>query len=54
MEDHLGKWVPQFCDKIINEADMSFYSEMAKITAKFVDIEAEDISGYITEAQNNI
>ena len=54
MEDHLGKWVPQFCDKIINEAEMSFYSEMAKITAKFVDIEAEEICGYITEAKKEV
>ena len=54
MEDHLSKWIPQFTDKIINEAEMSFYREMAGITAKFVDIEAEEISGYITEARKEV
>ena len=54
MEDHLSKWIPQFTDKIINEAEISFYREMAKITAKFVDIEAEEISGYITEARKEV
>ncbi len=54
MEDHLSKWIPQFCDKIINEAEMSFYREMAEITAKFVNIEAEEISGYIAEARKEV
>jgi TorA maturation chaperone TorD len=54
MEDHLIKWVRQFSAKIINEAEMSFYREMARITAKFMDIEAEEISGYISEARKEV
>ncbi len=54
MDDHLSKWIPQFSDKIINEAELSFYREMAGITAKFIDIEAEDISCYIAEVRKEV
>ncbi len=54
MEDHLSKWIPQFCDKIIHEAGMSFYQRMAEITKNFIALEREDINESILDLQNTI
>ncbi len=48
IEDHLLKWVPIFCDKIISEAELSFYREIAKITKLFIEFEKEELKGYIS------
>ncbi len=50
IEDHLIKWIPQFCDKVISEAEQSFYRELAKITKSFIEFEKENIDVYISEA----
>lgn len=41
VHDHLIKWVPLFCDKIIEKTDVSFYSEIAQFTKKFIENEAQ-------------
>lgn len=43
IEEHLIKWIPFFCDKIITEGELSFYREMAKLTKKFIEFEREEI-----------
>jgi TorA maturation chaperone TorD len=50
IDEHLGKWIPQFCDKIMSEAGLSFYREMAKVTKHFIEFEKEEINKYISEA----
>jgi TorA maturation chaperone TorD len=52
IDDHLIKWVPWFCDKIISEAKLPFYREMAKITSNFIQFEKENIDAYISDASN--
>lgn len=49
MKDHLMKWVPQFCDKVISNADLSFYREMAKLTKSFIEFEEKEIDKYVSE-----
>jgi TorA maturation chaperone TorD len=39
LEDHLGRWVPGFCDKIVDQASSSFYREMASLTKAFLQFE---------------
>ncbi len=51
IEEHLIKWLPVFCDKVISEAEMAFYREMAKLTKSFIEFEKETINKYITEAR---
>lgn len=43
MDDHLSVWVPRFCAKVVEAGDMSFYRDMAQLTAAFMAGEAEDI-----------
>jgi TorA maturation chaperone TorD len=51
IEEHLIKWVPVFCDRIISEAELSFYREVAKVTKNFMEFEKKEIVKYISEAE---
>jgi TorA maturation chaperone TorD len=53
--DHLIKWIPAFCDKIISQAEISFYGDLADITKNFITLEFEEINESIsvTEGQVN-
>jgi TorA maturation chaperone TorD len=50
IDEHLDKWVPVFCDKVMDEAVLSFYREMAGLTKSFIEFEKEKINKYISEA----
>ena len=43
IEEHLVKWIPAFCDKVISGAELSFYREMAKLTRSFIELEEQEI-----------
>ncbi len=40
IEEHLIRWIPAFCDKVIMEAELPFYKEMAVLTKNFIEFEA--------------
>ena len=42
-EEHLLRWIPQFCEQVIARADLPFYREMARITGEFVDFDYESV-----------
>ncbi len=44
MKDHILKWIPQFCDKVIAEAELPFYKEIAKLTKKFLEFDKKETS----------
>ncbi len=54
IEEHLIQWVPIFCDKVISETELSYYSEIAKVTKNFMEFEKEEIEKYITQAQKDL
>lgn len=43
MQEHLMRWVPLFCKKVIETAEMSFYRSVARMTQDFLASEAADI-----------
>ena len=43
LNKHLAAWVPAFCDKVVNTAELSFYKEMAVLTVGFVQSEQEGV-----------
>ena len=51
IEEHLLTWVPAFCDKIIADAEMPFYREMAELTKSFIEFEKKEIDNYISEVK---
>jgi TorA maturation chaperone TorD len=51
LEDHLVKWVPQFCDKVISSAKLSFYREIAKLTKSFIEFEKDAINKGVSVAK---
>ena len=55
ISDHLIRWIPAFCDKIISRAEISFYGDLAGVTKDFITLEFEEINEPIaaTEGQVN-
>jgi len=43
IERHLSQWVPVFCNKVLERAQLSFYRCMAEITRNFMDTEIGEI-----------
>ncbi len=52
--DHLIKWIPPFCDKIISQAEISFYGDLAEVTKKFITLEFEEIDEHIAETEGQL
>ncbi|RJQ48152.1 MAG: hypothetical protein C4538_04295 [Nitrospiraceae bacterium] len=50
MNEHLLKWVHIFCNKVISDAGMSFYREIAAITKNFMELENEELGGCYSKA----
>ncbi len=46
IEEHLGKWVPELCDKVAAQADLPFYRAMAGVTKEFIEYEQSTIDEY--------
>lgn len=42
-EQHLLEWISKFSDKVCDQAELPFYSEMARITDEFIDFDVEQI-----------
>ncbi len=51
VDEHIGKWVPGFCDNILSEAELPFYREISKLTKSFMEFEQNEIPGYLSAAQ---
>jgi TorA maturation chaperone TorD len=43
IEEHLARWVPDFCEKVIEAADFPFYREMARLTRSFIEFEKQEL-----------
>jgi len=48
ISEHLS-WIPLFCDKIIDQAPLPFYGELARITKDFIELEGKEIVKYTEE-----
>ncbi len=44
VEEHLSRWIPIFCDKVIREAELPFYREMATLTKNFMEFEKAEVN----------
>lgn len=36
LDEHLGQWVEKFCTRVVETAELSFYRDVAQVTAEFV------------------
>lgn len=43
IEEHLICWVPIFCEKVIQQAELPFYREVAGLTRKFIEFERKEL-----------
>jgi TorA maturation chaperone TorD len=43
VDEHLFRWIPDFCEKVVAEADLPFYREMARLTKTFIEFEKQEL-----------
>ncbi len=43
IKEHLARWIPDFCNKVIQEAELPLYRVMAKLTNNFIEFETKEI-----------
>ncbi|MGE5576630.1 MAG: molecular chaperone [Syntrophothermus sp.] len=51
VNNHLARWIPLFCEKVVESARLDFYRETAKLTRAFVQSEAEDLPALLAEVR---
>ncbi len=44
VEEHLSQWAPNFCNQVIEAADLPFYGEMSKVTKAFLRMDQQSIN----------
>ncbi len=44
MDWHMSRWIPGFCDKVMSEAEMTLYKEMARVTRSFLEFDERELS----------
>ncbi len=49
IEEHLGKWVPALCDKVLAQAELPFYKEIARFTKDFIRFEKDLLDKHIVQ-----
>jgi len=42
---HLSKWLPAFCDRVAEQAELPLYASLASVTKEFIDIELAQLQG---------
>ena len=47
MDEHIFKWVPGFCEKVIEESREDFYRQIAMLTKQFVEFDRKQIDGLL-------
>ena len=48
LDEHIMKWVPLFCDKVIHATELAFYREIAELTKSFLEIEIHEVNKTIS------
>jgi len=44
IEEHLVRWIPAFCEKVIQEAELPFYRAVAALTRSFIEFEKAEMN----------
>jgi TorA maturation chaperone TorD len=44
IKDHLIQWIPEFCEKVSQQAELPFYRAMAELTRGFIEFERNELS----------
>jgi TorA maturation chaperone TorD len=44
IEEHLTRWIPSFCEQVLQEAELPFYHAMAALTRSFIEFEMEEMN----------
>ena len=51
LDEHLSQWAPRFCNRVIAQAEHSFYRCFADVMEGFLDFECENLDAFIAQAE---
>ena len=51
LNDHLLQWVPKFCEKMYEKAELDFYKGLAKLTSGFLKYDSRLVEEQIKETK---
>jgi TorA maturation chaperone TorD len=43
-QEHIAQWVPGFCDKVVELAELDFYRDFARMTKALVEIDSQELA----------
>jgi TorA maturation chaperone TorD len=49
LDEHIMKWIPLFCDRVIHATKFAFYREIAELTRSFLEIEINEVKQIISK-----
>ncbi len=44
IEEHLIRWIPNFCEKVMQAAELPFFRSLAVLTCSFIEFEIEEMN----------
>ncbi len=54
IDEHIIQWIPEFCQKVIEESSFNFYRQMALLTQQFIDFDREQINHLLTNKNRTL
>ncbi|MFQ6091490.1 MAG: molecular chaperone [bacterium] len=52
IDEHLLRWIPTFCDRVMEGSQLDFYREMARVTKEYLRFEKEQVHKLSEETGN--
>ena len=52
-KEHISRWVPSFCDKVIQQAEFEFYRDFARMTKLLVEVDADELAGELASGEES-
>jgi len=44
VDEHLSRWIPRFCERVIHESFLDFYKQVAQLTEEFIEFDRKQIN----------
>jgi TorA maturation chaperone TorD len=54
LNEHLGRWIDKFCSRVVETAELSFYRDVAQVTADFVNSEIAAVQERVEAAGTHV
>ena len=50
VDEHLSRWIPRFCERVIRESALDFYKQAARLTEGFIGFDRKQIKDLLANS----